>query len=299
MLAQKNMRLKTLMLFVVLLFLWPMLAQSQAAVPVLNSPVTDLTGTLTAVEIKNLETRLLALEKRKGSQLIVVMLPSTQPEDIASFALAVFEKNKIGREKSDDGILLLIAKDDRKVRIEVGYGLEGAIPDAIAARIIREYIQPKFRQSDYAGGINDATQVMEKIIDGEPLPAPLTAENDNSDVSTWAWIIAAIIGFHIGGFFSGIPIRPVFIRYVLAAGAAGFITWLFFSLGISTVIAAVIAFLVSGAQSTGRYVSHGGGGWIGGGGSSGGSWGGGGSSGGGGWSGGGGSSGGGGASGDW
>jgi uncharacterized protein len=296
--ALKYMRLKAFILFMAVLFVWPMLVHSQVKVPVLNSPVTDLTGTLSAAEIKSLEVRLLALEKRKGSQLIVVMLPSTQPEDIASFALAVFEKNKIGREKSDDGILLLIAKDDRKVRIEAGYGLEGAIPDAIAARIIREYMQPKFRQSDYAGGINDATSVMEKIIDGEPLPAPLTVDNESGNASSWAWIIAVIIGFQIGGFSSGMPVRPVFIRRVLAAAAAGFITWVFFSLGISTVIAAVVAFLLSGAQSAGRYVSHGGGGWIGGGGSSGGGWSGGGSSGGG-WSGGGGSSGGGGASGDW
>jgi uncharacterized protein len=294
--ALKYLRLRAFLLLTVAALLWPMLAYSQVKVPVLNSSVTDLTGTLTAVEIKNLEARLQALEKRKGSQLIVLMLPSTQPDDIAGFALAVFEKNKIGREESDDGILLLIAKDDRKARIEVGYGLEGAIPDAIAARIIREYIQPKFRQSDYAGGIDDATLVIEKIIDGEPLPAALIDDVDSGNSSTSIWAFAAFIGFFIGMFAAGTRIRPVFIRRILAAGAAAVMAWLLFSLGLGTLIAAVVAFLLSGAQSTGRYVSHGGG-WIGGG-SSGGGWSGGGSSGGG-WSGGGGSSGGGGASGDW
>jgi uncharacterized protein len=298
MFAMKTMRLKAFMLFIAVALMWPILAHSQAKVPVINSSVTDLTGTLTPAELKNLETRLLALEKRKGSQLVVVMVSSTQPDDIASFALAVFEKNKIGREKSDDGVLLLIAKDDRKVRIEVGYGLEGAIPDAIAARIIREYIQPKFRQSDYAGGINDATLVMEKIIDGEPLPPPLIEDVDSHTPSSSIWPFAVFIGFFIGVFAAGTRIRPVFIRRILAGGAAALIAWLLFSLGLGTVVAAVIAFLLSGAQSTGRYVSHGGGGWIGGGGSSGGGWSSGGSSGGG-WSGGGGSSGGGGASGDW
>jgi uncharacterized protein len=286
--------LKACTIFFLCWLMFPVLGFSQVKVPQLNAAVTDLTGTLSPSEIQALEARLTALQKRKGSQLVIVMLPSTQPQDIESFALAVFEKNKIGRAKSDDGVLLLVAKDDRKVRIEVGYGLEGAIPDAIASRIIHEYLGPKFRQNDYAGGLNEASAIIEKIIDGEPLPEPLTTGSGHQEQAAPSWIFALFIGLFVGIFTAGTRIRPVFIRRVLAAGAAGFLAWMLFSLGLGAILSAVIAFLISGSQSSGRYVTHGGGGFMGGGG-----WGDGGSSGGGGWSGGGGSSGGGGASGGW
>jgi uncharacterized protein len=265
-------------------------AASQVPVPALHQHVTDLSATLSASEMQHLEAQLTALETRKGSQFMIVMLPTTQPQDIESFSLAIAEKNKIGREKPDDGLLLLVAKDDRKARIEVGRGLEGAIPDVIASRIIREYLGPKFRQNDYAGGLNDASDVIVKIIDGEPLPEPLTSENSSGNFS---WVLAFFMGVFVGLFSSGIPIRPVFIRRVLAACAAGFFAYTLFSMGLAMLIAAVMAFFVSGDNKTGRYVSHGGGGF---GGWSGGSSG---SSSSGGWSGGGGSFGGGGASGGW
>src|SRR5437868_14511097 len=117
---------------------------ARADAPVLTQRVTDLTGTLTSEQRAQLESRSAALEKSKGAQLVVLVVPTTQPETIEAYALAVAEKNRIGRKGSDDGVLLLVAKDDRKARVEVGYGLEGAIPDVTAHRIITEYLAPKF-----------------------------------------------------------------------------------------------------------------------------------------------------------
>ena len=152
---------------------WPLasVAQQLAPIPALDSPVVDTTGTLDAGTRQALEAQARALQQRKGSQLQVLVVPTTQPEDIAQYAVRAFDQWKLGREKVDDGVLLVVAKDDRRVRIEVGYGLEGAIPDATSARVIQEYLVPKFRAGDFAGGITDATGVLVKLIDGEPLPA--------------------------------------------------------------------------------------------------------------------------------
>lgn len=268
---------------------WP--ATAQVAVPALHAHVTDLTGTLTAAQTQALETRLAALEKRKGSQFLILMVPSTQPQAIEEFSLAVAEKNGIGRKKVDDGLLLLVAKDDRKARIEVGYGLEGAIPDAIASRVIREYLAPHFRQNDYAGGLDEASAVLEKLIDGEQLPAPMADETSGEPPNEF---FAVFIGLFIGLFARGFGFKPVTLRRIGAGGLAALVVWWLFSVGAAVAIAAVVAFLFSGAGS-GRFGSgrggwgsfpSGGGGW-----SSGSS--------GGGWSGGGGSFGGGGASGGW
>jgi uncharacterized protein len=140
------------------------------AVPVLKSPVTDLTGTLDSNSLATLRQRLLALQQRKGSQVAVLMLPSTGEDSIEQFATRVFEQWHLGRKGVDDGVLVLIAKDDRRMRIEVGYGLEGAIPDVVAGRIIREEMVPAFRNGDYAGGIELTVSKLERLIDGEALP---------------------------------------------------------------------------------------------------------------------------------
>ncbi len=257
-------------------------------VPVLTQHVTDQTGTLNASQIAELESELVALEQRKGSQLAVLIVSTTGNEALENYSLAVAEKNKLGRSKTDDGLLLLIAKDDRKARIEVGYGLEGAVPDALASRIIREYLTPKFRQGDYFGGIKDSIQALGKLIDGEALPEPMTADQQGEQPD---FVIAGIIGFFIGAIAGVTGMKPMTIRRLGAGGIAAIIASLMFSIGLSTIVAGLIAFLVSGGSS-GRYSSgHGGWGSFPGGG--------GGSSGGGGWSGGGGSFGGGGASGGW
>jgi hypothetical protein len=157
----------------VCLLVFATMVRADVAVPALKARVTDLTGTLSAQQTHQLEAQLVALEQRKGAQIVVLMLPSTQPEDIADYATRVFDQWKIGRKDVDDGVLVVVAKDDHRAMIETGYGLEGAIPDAAASRIIREYMSPKFRVNDFQGGLNDAIGALTKLIDGEPLPPPL------------------------------------------------------------------------------------------------------------------------------
>ena len=267
-----------------------LLTSAALAAPVLLQHVTDQTGTLTAAQIAELEAPLAALEQRKGSQLSVLIVATIGDQAIEDYSLAVVEKNKLGRRKIDDGLLLFIAKDDRKARIEVGYGLEGVVTDALASRVIREYLAPRFRQGDYFGGIKDATAVLTKLVDGEPLPPPMAADSQSGPPP---FVFAIFLGLFIGLFASGTGLKPVSLRRVGAGGIAAALAWLLFTAGLSALIAAVVAFLVS-SSGGGRFGS-GRGGWgafpVGRGG-----WGG---SGGGGWSGGGGSFGGGGASGGW
>jgi uncharacterized protein len=158
-----------------------LLAQQLAPIPPLDSPVVDTTGTLDMAQKQALEQQALALQQRKGSQLQVLIVPTTQPEDIAQYTTRVFDQWAIGRKGVDDGVLLVVARDDRRVRIEPGYGLEGAIPDAIANRVIQEYLVPHFRQDDYAGGITAATAVLVALIEGEALPAPVASNRNNEE----------------------------------------------------------------------------------------------------------------------
>jgi uncharacterized protein len=150
------------------------LALAQAAAePRLTQHVTDRTGTLSAEQVAQLEAPLVALEQRKGAQVAILVVASTGEQSLEDYSLAVAEGNKLGRAKPDDGLLLLVAKDDRKARIEVGYGLEGAVTDALSSRIIREYLAPRFREGDYFGGLRDAEAALVKLVDGEQLPAPM------------------------------------------------------------------------------------------------------------------------------
>lgn len=262
-------------------------------VPTLTAHVTDLTGTLPPDRVAALEQRLAALEQRKGSQFLVLVVPSTQPSTIEQFSLEVAERNRIGRENADDGLLLLVAKDDRKARIEVGYGLEGVVTDAISSRVIREYLAPRFREGDYAGGLDEATAVLEKLIDGEPLPPPMAAQETGDAGSPF---LPIVIGLFVGMFAAGTRLRPVTLRRLGAGGVAAAGAFLLLGSIGALAIAGVVAFLLSGARGVagGRYIGHGGGGFGGGG-----FGGGGGGFSGGGWSGGGGGFGGGGASGGW
>src|SRR5882724_11898140 len=147
-------------------------ASGEVAVPPLSAHVTDLTGTLSAQQIRDLESRLAAFERGKGSQIAVLILPSTQPETIEEYSIRVADAWKIGREKVDDGVILVVAKDDRKLRIEVGRGLEGAIPDALAKRIVSDVIVPRFKSGDFFGGIAAGSDALMALIAGESLPAP-------------------------------------------------------------------------------------------------------------------------------
>jgi len=280
--------------------------RADVAVPALKARVTDLTGTLSAQQTQQLEAQLAALEQRKGAQIVVLMLPTTQPEDIADYATRVFDQWKIGRKNVDDGVLLVVAKDDHRAMIETGYGLEGAIPDAAASRIIHEYMSPKFRTNDFYGGLDDAIGALTKLVDGEPLPPPLQGPQRNGGgvVHGQDWftglVVAWIVIVWARGLFARIPRMP---RAGLVGGATGVLAWLFsglWPLGLGLGIVGLLIGLVGGTGGTfARRGGSGGWGGFGGGGFGGGGFGGGGVGGGGGFSGGGGSTGGGGASGSW
>jgi len=283
----------------------PAWAQQEAAIPALTSPVVDATGTLDAARKQQLEQQALALQQRKGSQLQVLVVASTQPETIEQYTQRVFDQWQLGRKDVDDAVLLVVARDDRRVRIQPGYGLEGAIPDAIANRIIQEYLAPKFRAGDYGGGIADATAQLVRLVEGEELPAPVSDNRDAQDGGGGNWIFALVAAFIAASFIRGVLGKaPKGVRSLLTGGAAGGVAWLMSSLLPLAGVAGVIGlFYGLMSVSAGRYARHGGwGGFGGGGGWGGGGFGGGGGGfggGGGGWSGGGGMSGGGGASGSW
>ncbi|HVB49040.1 MAG TPA: YgcG family protein [Burkholderiales bacterium] len=291
-----------LLAVVLALAAWLPAARADVPVPPLEARVTDLTGTLSAQQKSALENRLAAFEAKKGSQIAVLIVPTTKPETIEQYSIRVAGKWKLGRKGVDDGVLLLVAKDDHAVRIEVGYGLEGAIPDAIAWRVINEIIVPRFRAGDFYGGVSSGVDALAKLIQGEPLPAPPAVRapaRSSGDALQGLFVVAMIaigIAYALGAMIGRVP----------AAGLAGIVIGLFAwaSLGlIVALIAAVVTFFMAlPGRGSGFYSIGRGGGWIGGGlmgGGGFGGFGGGGGGGGGGWSGGGGGFGGGGASGSW
>ena len=262
-------------------------AAAQVAVPPLEGRVNDLTGTLSAEQRAALEQTLAEFEKRKGAQIAVLLVPTTKPEPVQMFAVRVQESWKLGRKGVDDGVLLAIAKDDRELHIEVGYGLEGPLPDAIAKRIIEEEIVPRFRQGDFYGGIRAGTERIMRVIEGEALPSPSRKEITPRGTD---WLVPLL--FFV--LFFGALLRALLGRFLggaVAGGVAGFAAWAITGTLAIALVAAVIGFIAILAGG-GRRMGHGG--W-----SSRGGWGGGGFGGGGGFRGGGGMSGGGGASGRW
>lgn len=269
----------------------PAYTAAEIAVPPLKARVTDLTATLTSDQRAALEQKLAALEARKGSQVAVLLVPTTQPETVEEYAIRVFDQWKLGRKGMDDGVLLLVAKNDRKLRIEVGYGLEGAIPDAIAKRVIDEDIVPLFKQGNFYGGISAGTDRVSKLIEGESMPPPRRTAAPGSGWSAETLFIGFIILTMVSQLLHSLLGR--FLGAGVAGVAAGIVGYVLAGLAAAAIIG-LIAFVISlSIGATGRQ----GRGWSSGGNwsSGGGSW----SSGGGGFSGGGGSSGGGGASGSW
>ena len=270
--------------------LFAVVAAAQLAVPPLKGRINDLTGTLSAEQRAALEQTLAEFEKRKGAQIAVLLVPSTRPEPVQSFAVRVQESWQLGRKGVDDGVLLAIAKDDRELHIEVGYGLEGPLPDAIAKRIIEEDIVPRFRQGDFYGGIRAGTDRVMRVIEGEPLPAPAKGVSSRGFDSLVPLLFFVVV---LGGVLRAILGR--FLGGAAAGGIAGFAAWAITGTLAIALIAALFGFLAI-LMGGGRRMGYGG--W-----SSRGSWGGGfgggGFGGGGGFRGGGGMSGGGGASGRW
>ena len=272
-------------------------------IPPLSARVTDLSSTLSAAERSQLESKLAAWEAKSGGQLAVLMLPSTQPEPIETYSIRVAEAWKVGRKGQDNGALLVVAKNDRKLRLEVGYGYEGVLTDATSRRIIEETITPLFRQGQFAAGINAGMDRIIDVIDkGEPLSPPAARKGSTrpgfspETILILLFVAVPVLGGILKRMFGKVGGATV------GAGVVGTGAWLLAGSIVIGVVAAMAAWLVllfigmggggGGLARGGRRGGWAGGPWIGGGG---GSWGGGG----GGWSGGGGGFGGGGASGGW
>ena len=277
-------------------------AQSVQPVPPLTAHVMDSTGTLNPQQQAALEAKLSAFEQSRGAQIVMLMVASTQPEDIAAYAQRVGDSWKIGRKSIGDGLLLVVAKNDRRVRIETTKALEGAIPDLAASQIIDDAITPRFKRGDYAGGLDAAADQIMARITGENLPAPAQGQGRRRGNAGFDWTNLAIFLFFavpIGGrVLSGMLGRK--LGSAATGGAVGVLAWLFTSsllIGGLAALAGIVFALISslGALGRGGFGSGGfGGGGFGGGGFRGGGGGGGGFS-----SGGGGNFGGGGASGSW
>jgi uncharacterized protein len=271
---------------------WAVVSGAQVPVPALGGRVTDQTSTLTDEQKSALEQTLRSFEARKGSQVAILIVPSTAPETIEQYALRVAEQWKPGRKNVDDGALLVVAKDDRTLRIEVGYGLEGALTDAASKRIISEIIVPRFRQGDFYGGIAAGVDRILRVIDGEPLPKPEGRRPGRTRGIGSFLPVMMILALVVGGVLHTVLGR--FPGALVTGGAVTAVAWMLAGAISVAVIAGVIAFLYTllvGGMG-GRGLGGGGlGGGFGGGGFGGGGFGGGGFSGGGGGFGGGGASG--------
>jgi len=229
---------------------WPLIAGAQVPVPPLTGRVIDQTGTLTASQMAALEQTLRTFEARKGSQVAVLIVPSSSPETIEQYSLRVAEQWKLGRKKVDDGAVLVVAKDDRALRIEVGYGLEGILNDAASKRIISDIIVPRFQQGDFHGGITAGVDRILRVIDGEPLPEPKGKPAGNIG-NIWQYVpLIFILAIVVGGVLHAVLGR--FPGALVTGGFVGGIAWLFAGVVSIALIAGVIAFfftLFSGSIS--------------------------------------------------
>ena len=254
-----------------LLMCWAFAALADVAVPPLTGRVVDQTATLSSGDIAALTQTLKDLETRKGSQIAVLIVPTTEPETIEQYSIRVADAWKIGRKKIDDGALMVIAKNDRHLRIEVGYGLEGALTDVTTKRIIDEVITPKFKAGDFAGGITAGVDRIIRVIDGETLPAPepphwqSQRSFDPTDLFNPFLIIPVLL-------FGGV-MRSMLGRLLGSVAAGGLVTvigWYLFGSLLAAVLAGAIASIfvmfsdsITSPQPVGR--RGGGGGWSGGG----------------------------------
>lgn len=229
-----------------LLLGWPFAAAAQVAVPTLTGRVVDQTGSLSGSDIASLTQKLRDFETRKGSQIAVLIVPTTQPETIEQYSIRVADAWKIGRKKVDDGAILIVAKNDRHLRIEVGYGLEGALTDVTSRRIIDENIAPKFRSGDFAGGIVAGVDRMIRVIDGEPLPTPSRNVNfdniDDFDAFGPLFAVTMFGSLGIGGFFRAVLGR--LLGSLVAGGIIAVIAWFFVSSVPISIVAGVIGFII-------------------------------------------------------
>ncbi len=271
-----------------LLLLAPLAGWSQQGlqpIPELNARVIDQTGTLDAASKAALEARLAAFEQERGSQVVVVMVPTTAPEDIADYTQRLGDAWKIGRREVGDGVLFVIAKDDRRLRIATAKALEGAIPDLMARRILDQAVTPAFRQGDYAGGIQAGVDQILARINGEnlPLPGERGAGGTGGGLEDWTDLLVFMV-FAVP--FISLVLRQTFgnklgtlLTGVGAGGLAWVITsvlWIAIGAGLVGLLAALFMQFMPAAASSGRggrgggsgghWGRTGGGGWGGGGG---------------------------------
>ena len=230
------------------------LAQDVLQVPTLTGRVIDQSGTLTPDQVAALTAKLQSIETRRGTQIVVLMVPSTLPEDIAAYAQRVADSWKIGRRDVGDGLLIVVAKNDRRIRVEVAKALEGAIPDAAAGRIINEQIAPAFKANDYAGGLNSAVDRLEQRIAGEGLPAPTPRSGgtgagrggfDIQDLAIFLFVGVPILG----GILKGIFGRK--LGSLLTGGAVGGIGWFLTASVLMAAGAGLLALLLVGVMGIG------------------------------------------------
>jgi len=226
-------------------------AAEPVAVPRLEARVTDRTGTLDTGNRQRLEILLEAVERDRGAQIAVLLLPTTQPETIEQFSIRLAEAWKIGHKGADNGIIIIVAKNDRKMRIEVGYGLEGAIPDAVAKRIVAERMAPRFKQGDFAGGLIDAAEAIEQAIAGPaaggappaetptgiPVVSPDGMGGEHPDWMTWLFML--VVGAGILRLMLGVA------GSLLAAGIGGWLGFMVFGSLLGAGGAALLIFLLS------------------------------------------------------
>lgn len=193
---QRNCWFSGLLLLAVTLLALPVWAQAQTiAVPKLDNWLVDTTGTFNAAQKAALTAQLQAFEQSKGAQIMVLVVPTTGEDGIDQYARRVYDQWQLGRKKIDDGVLLVVAKDDRRLRIEVGYGLEGAVTDLQVGRIIREFITPHFKQNDYVAGINEGVAKIMTLVEGEELPPPVKQQATDEEDSVGMLLPLAFFAF--------------------------------------------------------------------------------------------------------
>jgi uncharacterized protein len=245
-----------------LILLFAALARADVAVPPYSARVIDLTGTLSGRAVASLEAKLADLESQKGSQIAVLIVPTTQPEEIEQYGIRVADAWKAGRKNIDDGAILLVAKNDRRVRIEVGKGLEGAMPDAIANRIIDENITPRFKAGDFDGGVEAGVDKMIAVVNGEPLPAPDQKWEHSGALSSALPVLLVVV------FIASGVLRAMFGRMLgsfATGGLAGALAWMLSHLipvGVGAGLVGFVFALLAGSATRGW--STGGRGWGGG-----------------------------------
>ncbi len=237
---------------------------AEVPIPSLTARVTDETGTLSSEQRYALEQTLKDFEARKGAQISVLIVPTTQPETIEQYSMRVVEQWKLGRQKIDDGALLIIAKNDRALRIEVGYGLEGALNDATSSRIIREVIVPRFKQGDFYDGITAGVDSIIRVANGEPLPAPTQRRGEADGIGPLLpvlFVMAVVAGGMLRALLGRLP------GAVVTGGIIAALAWVLSGAIIVAVVAGAIALIFTlvgsgmGAHVGGRYIGGGSGGF--------------------------------------